>query len=154
LPEALVEPVLTAKGNLDFGSPNFNQVLMATVMEKGLFDAHLNGLREGYRTKVEATLRAANNYLAPLSGVHWIRPTGGLYMWLTVPEHIDTGVSGRLFDQAVREGMLYVPGEFCYPLEGPAVPRNKIRLSFGVPSCDEIRRGIEALARAISQVAE
>jgi 2-aminoadipate transaminase len=154
LPSALVEPVLTAKGNLDFGSPNFNQVLMASVMELGLFDAHLEGLRDAYRAKVEATLDAADEYLAPLSGVHWIQPRGGLYMWLAVPEHIETGVSGKLFDQAVREGMLYVPGEFCYPLEGSTAPRNMIRLSFGVPSCGEIRRGIEALARAIRRVSE
>jgi 2-aminoadipate transaminase len=152
LPRGLVTPVLTAKGNLDFGSPNFNQLLMAAVLEMGLFDEHVGLLREGYRSKLDATLEAADAYLGPLEDIDWIRPAGGLYVWLRVPEEIDTGVSGALFDRAADEGVLYVPGEFCYPREGQPVPKNMLRLSFGVPSCDDIRRGIEALARAISQV--
>ena len=45
--------------------------------------------------------------------------------------------------------MLYVPGECCYPLEGCPRERNTLRLSFGVPSIEEIRRGIASLAKAI-----
>ena len=152
LPPELVEPVLTAKGNLDFGSPQLNQVLMSTVLELGLFDRHLEVLRQGYRTKVEATMEAAERFLGPLSGVQCQRPNGGLYVWLRLPEGVDTGPAGRLFDLAAERGVLYVPGQFCYPAEGPPVPRNRIRLSFGTASCEEIGRGIEALAGAIRQV--
>ena len=52
----LVEPLLAQKGNVDFGSPHFNQVLMATVMELGLYDRHVAALRESYRRKLDATL--------------------------------------------------------------------------------------------------
>ncbi|MGQ9574505.1 MAG: aminotransferase-like domain-containing protein [Thermoguttaceae bacterium] len=152
LPPALLEPVLGAKGNLDFGSPNFNQVVMATVIEMGLFDSHLETLRACYRQKIEAVLEAADRFLKPIGGLQWERPTGGLYLWLRLPEGIDTGVSGPLFDRAVQEGVLYVPGAVCYPGEGPTVPANMLRLSFGIPSCEAIRRGIEALGRAIRQV--
>jgi 2-aminoadipate transaminase len=152
LPGRLVEPVLNAKGNLDFGSPNFNQLLMATVLEMGLFEDHLRWLREQYRRKIDATLEAADEFLAPLGALSWVRPTGGLYVWIRMPEDVDTGVSGDLFNRAAEEGVLYVPGDFCYPREGRPVPKNMIRLSFGVPSCDDIRRGIQALARAVRQV--
>ena len=84
LPRKLVEPVLAQKGNVDFGSPHFNQVLIATAMELGLFDRHVAGLRESYRRKLDATLEAADVELAPL-GVKWIRPEGGLYVWLKLP---------------------------------------------------------------------
>ena len=71
---------------------------------------------------------------------------------MPVPEGIDTGVSGPLFDRAVAEGMLYIPGAFCFPREGTAPRTNLLRLSFGVPHCDAIRHGVEALSRAIRQV--
>ncbi len=95
---------------------------------------------------------AADDLLSPLGEIHWVRPRGGLYLWLRLPESIDTGLSGPLFDRAVAEGVLYVPGEYCYPKEGPPARRNMLRLSFGIPSCDEIRRGMESLARAIQRV--
>jgi len=152
LPRRLVEPVLSAKGNLDFGSPNFNQVMMATVLEMGLFDPHVEKLRGVYRRKIDATLEAADDFLAPIGRVEWVRPTGGHYVWLRLPEPIDTGVSGSLFDLAAQEGVLYVPGEFCYPPQGQPVPKNMLRLSFAFPSCESIRKGIEALGRAIRRV--
>jgi 2-aminoadipate transaminase len=52
---------------------------------------------------------------------------------------------------ALAEGMLYVPGEYCYPAEGEPRRGDRIRLSFGVESAPNIRRGIEALARAIGR---
>ena len=151
LPPELLAAALAEKGNIDFGSPHFNQVLMTTVLELGLFDAHLETLRENYRGKIAATLEAAAQWLAPL-GVGWVRPTGGLYVWLQLPETVDTGVSGPLFDRAVEEGVLYVPGECCYPLLGHPRRNHMIRLSFGIPSCQAIRAGVEALGRAIRKV--
>jgi 2-aminoadipate transaminase len=142
---------LTQKGNIDFGSPNFNQVLMATVLELGLFDPHIERLRQQYRAKIDALLAAADEFLTPLGGVQWVRPRGGLYLWLRLPEAIDTGLSGSLFSRAVAEGVLYVPGDSCYP-EPDGAPRNMLRLSFGSPSCATIRRGVEALGRAIRLV--
>lgn len=153
LPRGLVEPVLAQKGNVDFGSPNFNQHLMATMLQLGLFDAHLQQLRAGYRAKIDAILGAADEFLAPIGQVEWVRPTGGLYVWLRLPESIDTGLSGRLFDGAVQQGVLYVPGEYCYPHGGRPPTKNMLRLSFGIQSCESIRRGIEALGRAIKGVA-
>jgi len=151
LPRKLVAPLLAQKGNVDFGSPHFNQVLMATALELGLFDRHVAGIRESYRRKLDATLKAAEEELQPL-GVQWVRPGGGLYVWLKLPETIDTGADGRLFRWAVADGMLYVPGECCYPQEGSPRRHNMLRLSFGVPSVEEICRGIRTLARAIRSI--
>jgi 2-aminoadipate transaminase len=152
LPPALVGPVLAEKGNIDFGSPNLNQILMTAVLQMGLFDEHVGRLRDSYRAKIEAMLRAAEEFLGPIGGIGWVRPQGGLYVWLRLPEGIDTGLTGPLFDRAVAEGVLYVPGEYCYPAEGQPRPRHMLRLSFGVPSCEGIRRGVQALARAIRRV--
>ena len=151
LPKPLVDPVLAQKGNIDFGSPNFNQILMSLVLNEGLFDAHVETVRQGYREKLDATLVAADRHLAEIDGVRWIHPTGGLYLWVALPEHIDTGLDGPLFDRAIDEGMMYVPGVYCYPTDGAPPSRNMIRLSFGIQSPEEIERGIAALARAIQK---
>ncbi|MBN2579949.1 MAG: PLP-dependent aminotransferase family protein [Pirellulales bacterium] len=151
-PPALLTPLLHEKGNFDFGSPQLNQMLMTTVIEQGLFDPHVAYLCETYRHKTEATLRALDEFLGPIGGIEWIRPHGGLYVWVRLPESIDTGVAGPLFDRAITEGVLYIPGEFCYPSEGAAPQKNMLRLSFGVPHCDAIRRGVQSLGRAIRQI--
>jgi len=151
LPPKLIAPLLGVKGNIDFGSPCFNQILMTAVLNLGLFDQHVSRLHEAYRCKLAATLEAADELLAPL-GVQWVRPTGGLYLWLRLPEAIDSGLGGPLFDRAIKEGVLYVPGEYCYPQEGCTIPKNMVRLSFGSPSGESIRRGIQSLARALHEV--
>lgn len=151
MPSHLVGPVHDHKANIDFGSPNVCQHLMARILDMDLFDPHVEKLRSGYREKLDATLAAADEMLAPLEGVSWIKPAGGLYVWVQLPESIDSGPSGTLLDRAVEAGMLYVPGEHFYPPEGEPVRRNMIRLSFGVQSCEAIHRGIAALAKAIEQ---
>jgi 2-aminoadipate transaminase len=95
-------------------------------------------------------LQAADAWLAPLPSVRWIRPTGGLYVWVELPQTIDTGPTGQLFERAIDEGVLYVPGEYCFPDEGEGVRKNTMRLSFGVQSPEQIDNGMQALARAIS----
>jgi 2-aminoadipate transaminase len=144
--------VLSAKGNIDFGSPNFNQHVIAKVFELGLYQPHVEELRANYRVKLAAMLDAADEHLAAISGVHYRRPKGGLYVWLELPEHIDTGSDGELFRRALDAGVIYVPGRYCYPSEGQKPRDNTIRLSFGVQSPDNIKRGVAALAEAIRGV--
>lgn len=151
LPPALVEPVLAQKGNIDFGAPNLNQHVMAAVLEQGLFEAHVEALREAYREKAVVMLAALDAALGPLPGVHWVHPRGGLYVWIRLPPAIDAGLEGPLFAAAVDEGVLYVPGDACYPDRARA-PRNMLRLSFGSPSGETIRRGVAALGRAVARV--
>lgn len=151
LPPALVGPVCGLKANIDFGSPNLNQHLMSAVLEQGLFEPHVAALRGSYRTKLEAMLRAMDDHLAGIPGVRWQKPHGGLYVWLELPEGMDAGPAGSLIEHALAEGMLYVPGEYCYAAEGQPRRRDRLRLSFGVQTAANIRRGIQALARAIER---
>jgi 2-aminoadipate transaminase len=152
LPPELVTPVHDQKGNLDFGSPNFAQHLVERVIAHGRLKPHTELLRASYRTKLQAMLAAAREHLGPL-GCRWVEPAGGLYVWLTLPEGLDAGMQGQLFDLALKEGMLYVPGQFFYPDEGAPAQRNTIRLSFGVQSPGRITEGISKLAAAIRTVA-
>jgi 2-aminoadipate transaminase len=152
LPRELVQPVCHQKGNIDFGSPNFNQHLMHRVLQLGCFDAHVQRLKQTYRDKLTVCLRAMEVSLARLPGVQWIVPDGGIYVWLQLPEEIPTGTHGQLFQRAIERGVLYVPGEYCYPDEGARKLLGSIRLSYGVPSAAAIEEGIAALGQAIADV--
>lgn len=152
LPPELVAPLCEQKGNIDFGSPNFAQYVMAEVLELGLLEPHLEVLRDRYRAKRDAMVEALETSLGDLDGASWLVPDGGLYVWLALPEEIDTGSAGPLFQHALEEGVLYVPGEYCYPPAGQPARRNMARLSFGVQDADGIRRGVAALARAAQRV--
>ena len=152
LPTELVEPVCNQKGNIDFGSPNFNQHLMHQVLQLGWFDKHVERIREAYRGKMDAMLSAAERWLSDLPDVHWIRPEGGLYVWVELPAGLDAGPAGPLFARALEEGVIYVPGEYCFPPSGQPVRKHTIRLSFGVQTPDRIDCGMQALGRAIRDV--
>ncbi len=149
LPEELVGPVSGLKATIDFGSPHLNQQLMSAVFERGLFEPHLALLRQNYQLKMDAMLGAMDDFLGGIAGVRWNRPSGGLYVWLELPEGMDAGPGGLLIEHALAEGVLYVPGEYCYPSAGFPARKDRIRLSFGVQSPENIRRGVEALSRAI-----
>jgi 2-aminoadipate transaminase len=84
-----------------------------------------------------------------LPGVTWERPSGGIYVWLRLPEEIEAGPSGTLFDHAMEEGVLYVPGEYFYCEPARYGGASTIRLCYAVQPIERIARGIEALARAI-----
>jgi 2-aminoadipate transaminase len=151
LPVHLVEPVLDQKGNVDFGSPYFNQRVMREVMSSDHYANHVESIRGTYRKKRDAMLAAADDHFSSITGVRWHRPSGGLYVWLELPGDVDTGPAGNLLPAAIEEGMLYVPGQYCFPSEGQGVRYNYIRLSYGVQSPKRIDQGIAALARAIRQ---
>ena len=152
LPSDLTRVICDQKGNVDFGSPNFAQHLMHAVMEDGGYDDHLDRVRDTYRAKLQAMLDAAQVYLAPLAGVDWIRPRGGLYVWVTLPEQIDASPNSRLFQRALEAGVLYVAGEYCFANEGVAVRKNALRLSFGVQPPANISQGVQALGDALREV--
>tara|TARA_Y100000758_G_scaffold302538_1_gene270761 strand:+ start:1524 stop:2822 length:1299 start_codon:yes stop_codon:yes gene_type:complete len=150
LPSDLVGPVRDLKGNQDFGSASFNQHLLATVLEDGLFAGHVEGLRGTYAAKRDVLASAATEYLGDIDGVDWLVPGGGLYIWMTVPEHVDAGFGGSLFNRAVeQEQVMYVPGDLCYIGVDGVRPRNRLRLSFGVEDSDRLAEGMARLARAI-----
>lgn len=154
VPRELVGPLCDRKGNEDFGSANFNQHLLATVFERGLYGRHVDGLRQTYRAKRDALLAAADRYFSDIPGVTWVHPQGGLYVWMTLPESIDTSFSGPLFPHASRvEKVMYVPGDVCYPGPSESRPRNRMRLSYGTQSAAGIDEGMRRLARAVRGIA-
>jgi 2-aminoadipate transaminase len=171
LPRELVGPFLRLKGNHDFGSNNLTQHLLDDLLETGAYDRHVALLCDVYRRKRDALLTALNDEFAGNNGLHrdvgrisnpshessdgvsWTRPDGGLYVWMTFPSHVSTGPGSPLMDAALKNGVLYVPGQFCYVngSNGP-VPTNEARLSYGVVPLEQIPEAVRRLRHAAVDV--
>jgi 2-aminoadipate transaminase len=151
LPEVLAKPLSDRKGNEDFGSAHLNQRLIATILGTPEYETHVARVRASYRAKRDAMLEAAGNLFGDLEGVRWEHPHGGLYVWMSLPDRIETGFESRLFEEASGAAkVMYVPGELCYPPD--RVERNHMRLSFGVLDPEGIREGMRRLAGAVRSV--
>lgn len=151
LPRDIAAAVLRQKGNHDFGSAHLCQHLLHRALDTGAFDRQLQTLRQRYAAKCRALCEALAQHLGDLAPrVTWTRPAGGLYVFLTLPAHVDTGADAPLFARAVSQGVLYVPGAYCFgPDPVRTVPRHTMRLSFGVEDEPRLREGVARLARAI-----
>jgi 2-aminoadipate transaminase len=151
LPRDLVAPLVRLKDNHDFGSNNFTQHLVERLLDTGAYDRHVAELCQVYRRKRDTMLEALAEAFRSWPEVRWTHPNGGLYVWLRFPPGVATGPDSPLMQAALREKMLYVPGQFCYVngADGP-VPTNEARLSFGVAPLEEIREAVRRLARAAS----
>ncbi len=149
LPESLVKPILNLKGNHDFGSNHFVQQLLERVIEGGHYERQIELLRPLYRSKRDVVLAALEEEMGSFGPeISWTHPQGGLYVWLTLPEAIDTGRDGRFFQKCLEEGVLYVPGSYAFTDE-PGSPCSCIRLSYGVAAAPALREGIRRMGSAL-----
>jgi 2-aminoadipate transaminase len=149
LPRDLMAGLLRLKGNHDFGSPNFVQYVVDRLLKTGAYDRHAVELQAVYREKAQAVLTALTDEFREWPEVRWTRPAGGLYVWLTFPQSINTGSDSPLMKACLKEGVLYIPGEFCHVRpENAELPAHEARLCYGVVAPEQIREGVRRLGRA------
>lgn len=141
-PPALFPKLLQAKQAADLHTPIFNQRVVAEVLKHGFIDRHVPAIRALYRQQRDAMLAALAREMAGLD-VQWTRPAGGMFLWLRVPEGIDTL---SLLARAVERRVAFVPGA-AFHASAPA--RNTLRLSFVTASAGQIDVAIRALADAL-----
>jgi 2-aminoadipate transaminase len=142
-PPPLYPKLLQAKQAADLHTPIFNQRIVHEVIRNGLLDAHVPTIRARYKVQRDAMEAALERHLAGLA--RWIRPLGGMFFWLDLPDGLD---AAALLPRAVEAGVAYVPGAAFYA----GAPRaNTLRLSFVTVSPDRIEQGIAALARVLKE---
>lgn len=123
------------------------QMLLDRFIRDGCYEAHLTFVRREYAARRDAMLVALDRHKAP--GVGWNRPEGGAYIWCRLPENI---ARPRLVASAARRGVVFLPGEACYP--GGTQGETHIRLSYTSAEPDEITGGIKKLMQAVRDTME
>ena len=141
-PEALLEQIYVCKQCLDLCPPVFDQYLAAEFMGSGALDRNLEKTIAEYRRRRDLMVSLLEKYMG--EGVNWTYPDGGLFLWLTLPEQVDTVA---LYDQALAAGVAYVAGSFFYT---DGSHRNTMRLNFSFVAEEKMEPGIRLLAQLIA----
>ena len=146
-PKAMYPKLLQAKQAADLHTPSFNQRLVVEVLKDGFIERHVPTIRALYKQQCEAMLAALDREMAGLD-FQFNRPAGGMFIWLTLPESVDTG---RLLERSIETcGVAFVPGAAFF---ADRSTRNAIRLSFSLNSTAEIEDGIARLGRVLRATA-
>lgn len=139
----LVQKLIIAKQGADLCSNSFGQRLMIECERRGIIDQHLKRLVPFYRQKRDVMLAALQTHFP--GEVHYTRPEGGFFVWVTLPEKLD---AKALLPKAVNEyKVAYVSGGAFF-VDGTGA--NTIRLAFSQASDEQIAEGIKRLGSLLS----
>jgi 2-aminoadipate transaminase len=143
-PEELLEQIYVCKQCLDLCPPVFDQYLAAEFLVSGALDRNLQRSVAVYRGRRDRMVSLLKKYMP--EGVEWTNPEGGLFLWLTLPDNID---SVALYEKALEAGVAYVAGSFFYK---DGSHRNTMRLNFSFIAEEKMEPGIRLLASLIAPV--
>ncbi|RJQ83347.1 PLP-dependent aminotransferase family protein [Pseudonocardiaceae bacterium YIM PH 21723] len=141
-PHGVREKLTLAAESATLCPPAFNQMIISRYLAEHDWMGQIKTYRECYRERRDAMLSALDELMP--AGCTWTRPDGGFYVWLTVPEGMDTKA---MLPRAVTARVAFVPGTAFYgsPLGGEERHR-QMRLSFCYPTPDRIREGVHRLS--------
>lgn len=140
-PTPVIEKLVLLKQGGDLHVSTINQMVAARIVTED-FDGHLARLRAHYGAQCAAMQAALARHM-PL-GVTWTRPQGGMFVWVTLPEGLD---GAALLEKALaEERVAFVPGA---PFHATNLQPNTLRLSYSLPSPNDIEDGVRRLARVI-----
>jgi len=149
-PRPVMEKLNLCKQGADLCSSPVTQLFVAayfaeqTVAGAPTWIAQLDSLKELYRTRRDAMLAALGEHFG--AAASWTQPQGGLFIWATLPDYIDT--TDLLARALESEGVAFVPGRAAY-LDGRG--GSSMRLNFaGVPE-EDIREGIRRIGKVVRE---
>ncbi|PLX16267.1 MAG: aminotransferase, partial [Marinilabiliales bacterium] len=131
------------KQSVDLCSPTINQLIIARYMQEGLMKDTIERAIALYREKNKCMVNALRKYMP--EGVTWSEPSGGVFLWVKLPEHMD---AKDLIEQAAENKVIYVTGK---PFHCDGSGRNTLRLNYSFPSMEQIETGISRLAETIKK---
>jgi len=133
----VIGQLVLMKQAADLHSATANQIAIHKVAE-ACFDAHVNKIRAAYSARRDAMLAALVRHMP--QGVHWTRPEGGMFVWLTLPRGMD---AADLLARAIEEqNLAFVPGR-AFHADGTG--ENTLRLAFSCADAAMIEEGMRRL---------
>ncbi|WP_307794881.1 PLP-dependent aminotransferase family protein [Alkalihalobacillus sp. BA299] len=141
-PESVIERLSDLKMQTDYGSSSLSQRVALEWFSSGLYEEHLNNVREQLKIRREVAMQALTDYLKRLAS--WCEPKGGFFIWVKVSKQMQ---NKHLFERALAEGVLLNPGNI-YAKEA----YQYLRLSYAFAPIDEIKEGIYRLGKIIQSM--
>ncbi|MGA2547192.1 MAG: PLP-dependent aminotransferase family protein [Rectinemataceae bacterium] len=139
----IISKFVVAKQAMDLCSNVFTQAWIAEYLKTGAIYAHIEETRELYRAKRNHMVAAFEKYMPRRPDLKWTKPEGGLFLWISLPEFIDTE---KMFVAAIEKKVAYVVGSAFY-FDEPK--RNAMRINFSYGSLEQIDEGVKRLSKVI-----
>ena len=145
-PRPVLAKLNLGKVSADLCSSSLTQYFVAAYFRTGDWREYVDAVRDRYRQRRDAMLDALAEHLPAQAG--WTHPRGGLFVWVTLPDYIDTT---DLLARALRENVAFVPGEGAFD-DGRG--HNSMRLNFSLPTEEQIREGVRRIGRIVAEQIE
>jgi 2-aminoadipate transaminase len=140
-PVEVIKKLVQAKQGCDLHTSTLTQYLAYQVANTPWMKSHIHMIRKVYGERRDVMIKALEEKMP--DGVQWTEPKGGLFLWVTLPEGMDTG---KIFKDAVESKVAFVPGAPFHPQGGG---ENTMRLNFSNSKPELIQEGIKRLANVI-----
>ena len=139
----LMDALVRTKQATDLCTSKLTQHLAARYMLDYGLDNHLEEIRPIYREKRNAMINALETYMPENEGIRWTTPDGGLFVWVWLPDVIDTQ---EMVARAIEKKVAYVPGSSAF-VDGSG--HNTMRLAFSSSTPEQINEGVRRLAEVV-----
>lgn len=141
--EGLMEKYLILKNAADLSSSAIAQRQMAHYLKHYDLDAHIRRITGLYRERRDRMMAVIDREFP--KEARYVKPRGGLFIWLELPENKD---SRELLRRALAEKVAFIPGGSFYP---SGIKNNELRLNFSNMSNEDIEKGMTILGRLIKE---
>lgn len=142
-PLDLVKRIGMAKQTMDLCTPPFTQLIAMHYLKDGYMKNHIPKIVDMYRRKRNIMLKSMEEYFP--KGCTWTRPRGGMFLWATIPESVNTV---DMFQDAIAEKVAYVHGH-AFHVDGKG--QSSMRLNYTNPSDENVAEGIRRLGKVIKK---
>ncbi|MBP1977327.1 DNA-binding transcriptional MocR family regulator [Cohnella thailandensis] len=140
-PHSVIQRVADARQQMDFGPSVIPQGVVARFLQSDSFVAHLERLRIQLQFNRDLLIEALQNELSGL--VAYNAPQGGIHLWIKLIPYVH---EGKLLDEAIKNGVVYVPGSVYGSNSGFA------RFTYARPNSQDIQTGIAGFARSVRKL--
>ncbi|TLM83978.1 PLP-dependent aminotransferase family protein [Pseudarthrobacter sp. NamE2] len=138
VPEHLQRRYYLAAESVTLCPPSLNQMLVSAYLRDYDWKGQIETYRGLYAERCQAMLTALREHMP--EGTTWTTPEGGFFVWVTLPDGVDTY---PLLHQAIDAGVVFIPGAAFTPSDEPS---NKLRLAFSAVPPESIAEGVRRLA--------
>jgi 2-aminoadipate transaminase len=143
-PPPVLDKINQGKAGADLCSSTLSQLMVQAYFSEVRWRDYVDSLTHIYRDRRDTMLDALAEHFPPQA--QWTRPGGGLFIWATLPDFIDTT---DLLARCLRDNVAFVPGEQAY-LDGRG--RDSMRLNFSISDAETIREGIGRIGKVLEEL--
>jgi 2-aminoadipate transaminase len=145
-PPPVMAKIVLGKQASDLCTSTLTQYFVREYFAEGRWRDYIASLVDIYRTRRDTMLAALREHFPPQAS--WTEPEGGMFIWATLPEYIDTS---DLLARALRDDVAFVPGRAAYVGERG---KNSMRLNFSGVGEREIEEGVRRIGNVVAEQME